>query len=253
MAAIDIPDSYWELTPPVFEGLVQNFGPAFAAIDGDLGSAFDGVSLADTGDTGGAVAVTDGDADVINGAVGDGATSAAAGTQNGPLDAYAPGDALTGAAESAVGTVAANTPGGGGATIADPPSMPDGLGGGDLNSLVPGDMLTPPHDFVPNPPPPPSQGAPPEPPETPGGGGEPPTPLPATPTVPLVSGPMPGSGGEGGGDQGSGEGLAPVADVQAIGPAVQASRATPAPPIYVTHEQLANTLAALDWTINVMV
>lgn len=248
MAAIEIPDDYWTPEPPVFAALVQGFSPAFAEVAGGLDDATNGLAADDAGDTGAALATLDGDADVIDAQLADEAAAADATPTSDVLDNFATGDSLNDQADGDVGAVMAASAAATAPATGAPPDASSAFGNDDNNSdnndLPPreeGPQPTPdPPPPTPTPEPEPAPEPEPEPPAPEPPAPEPePEPLPSNPTVDPGGGVLPG-GPDPGGDAGG------VVEAHA-GPRVVAA------PNYVTYDDLAAVIGALDLTINVQV
>lgn len=246
MAAIEIPDDYWIIDPAGFSALVQSFEPAFADVYAGLGSATNGLTTADGGDTGVTLGALDGDADVIGTTLGDEALTTAATPTDGVLARYGGGDGLSSAADTGVAAVNASDPGGGPYTPTTPPEFPPeaGDGGDPGGGGEPGGGTNPPEPPDPQPPEPPNPEPPttpePEPPPEPPA---PPEPLPSYPTVDPGGGSLPGGGG----------GIDPDPGIEDENSTLRTTATPPPPPTYVTYDDLAAVISALDLTINVQV
>lgn len=254
MAAIEIPDDYWNIEPGQFTALVQAFSPVFEDIASGLGDATNGLTADVNGDTGAAVGALDADAGIIDATVGDEANSAAATPADSVLGAYDGADGLSATADTNVAAVALGAPSDGAYTPSNPPAVPGDDGGGDPGGGEPGGGEPAPEptpepapEPMPEPPAPePTPEPTPEPAPEPPAPEPPPDPLPSTTTVPPGGGTLPGGGGDESGGDGSGGGRGQEEDAAKRAPAV-------APAGYVTYEDLAAVLNALDLTINLQV
>lgn len=107
MPPIEIPESYWDISPRGFSALTASAQPAVQALYDQLGADQGDLQLADDGDVGPALATLDGDAWAIDSDVSDQVTS----LTNTPIGAvigqYPSADALHFQGDTDVAPVAA--------------------------------------------------------------------------------------------------------------------------------------------------
>jgi len=218
MAAIDIPDAYWDVQPAGFSALAQEFERAATDVHRDVVDALNAHNATAGGELPRLLVDLDGDADLIERDMGDEHASIAATPTGDVLGFYIGADGLTRAADGQNPTYTLLPPN----PLGPPPNIPEPIDG-EHPPRRPGDDTNPPPRRPPRddggqqPQTPTEPGTTEPPPETP----EPPPPPPPDETIEI---PPPPERGEGD-DRGH----------------------------IVTRGELADLLAALDFTINLQV
>jgi hypothetical protein len=112
MPPILIPDAYWDLTPPVFEGLTATFLQPLADVFDVANGDYAALTGADAGELETQLGAVDGDADPLMARVAEETDAVHSATADEVLGHYDAADALAVAADGAVTTPAPPTGGG---------------------------------------------------------------------------------------------------------------------------------------------